>query len=166
MSDRYMTRLAVFTVVYNDKGEVLLQQRGPNSYLAGHWDFPSGHVEKAEDVRAAAARELLEETNLTVRPDDLQLMHIDHYSLEVDYMNFVFVTHAFQGEATIMEPDKCSGIRWFNPNALPEKCVNAVRAFERAGFGSANEVTYSVTDTDSYEDLMGEPLRFGGLKGQ
>jgi bis(5'-nucleosidyl)-tetraphosphatase len=30
-----------------------------------HWDFPKGHVEKNEDDRAAALRELEEETGLT-----------------------------------------------------------------------------------------------------
>jgi len=38
MTDRFMTRVAVFIIIRNDKGEVLLQQRGPASYLGGYWD--------------------------------------------------------------------------------------------------------------------------------
>ena len=151
-----MTRLAVFTVVYNERGEVLLQQRGPNSYLGGYWDFPSGHVEKAEDFRVAAVRELAEETNLIAEPESLKLVHIDHYSLKVDYINFVFTTHSWSGDPRILEADKCSDIGWFKPNALPKKCVNVVRAFEQSGF--TDELTYSVTDAQSYMTLMGEPL--------
>lgn len=33
---------------------------------AGHWGFPKGHPEKGEQPFAAATRELLEETGLTV----------------------------------------------------------------------------------------------------
>jgi mutator protein MutT len=163
--DRFMTRLAVFVVLYNEQGEVLLQQRGPQSYLGGYWDFPSGHVERGEDMRTAAGRELAEETDLVVSSDDLSLVHVDHYSLNFDYVNFVFIAKSWSGKPNILEPDKCSDMAWFNPAALPEKCVNVVRVFERAGFGTSGELTYSVTDEKSYESLMGEPLRNGGLNG-
>jgi mutator protein MutT len=164
MAERFMTRAAVFTVVYNDKGEILLQRRGPNSYLAGHWDFPSGHVEQGEDMRATAARELQEETGLVGRVDDLRLRHVDHYYIEVDYLNFIFELRDFTGEPTIMEPAKCSGLAWFAPDELPEQCVNAVRAYQAAGFGASTDVTFSVTDRAGYERIMGEPLQDGGLR--
>jgi len=163
MTERFMTRAAVFTVVYNDKGELLLQQRGPHSYLAGHWDFPSGHLEAGEDMRVCAVRELQEETGLSGRADDLRLKHIDHYYIEVDYLNFVFELRDWHGDPTIMEPDKCSDMAWFAPDKLPEKCVNVVRAYQAAGFGSSDELTYSVTNQAAYVQLMGEPLANGGL---
>jgi 8-oxo-dGTP pyrophosphatase MutT (NUDIX family) len=34
-------------------------------YKSGHWDFPKGHVEKDEDERRTAARELEEETGIS-----------------------------------------------------------------------------------------------------
>lgn len=46
-----------------DKGwELLLVQ-----LHAGHWGFPKGHVEKDEEFRTTAVRELLEETGLSVK---------------------------------------------------------------------------------------------------
>ncbi len=33
-------------------------------YAAGHWDFPKGGIESGEDERAAAAREIREETGI------------------------------------------------------------------------------------------------------
>ncbi len=42
---RFMTRQAVFVVLRNGNGEVLLQQRANTGYLDGYWDLPSGHVE-------------------------------------------------------------------------------------------------------------------------
>ncbi len=163
MTERFMTRAAVFTAVYNNTGEVLLQQRGPNSYLAGYWDFPSGHLEAGEDMRVTAVRELAEETGLQGRAEDLCLKHIDHYYIEVDYLNFVFELRDWNGEPTIMEPDKCSAVAWFAPDNLPKKCVNVVRAYAASGLGASEAVTYSVTDRAGYERFMGEPLQAGGL---
>jgi len=157
MAERFMTRLAVFVVLRNKKGEILLQQRGPKSYLAGYWDFPSGHGELNESLRDSAVRELYEEVGLTAKPEDLRLIHIDQYFLEINYVNFVFALDAWSGTPKVCEPDKCSAVGWFAEGELPELCVNAVRAVEAAGF--TDELTYSVTDRESYARIMGEPFK-------
>ena len=64
MADRFTTRVAVFVIVRNDKGEILLQQRGPEKYLGGYWDFPSGHGELGESLQDTTIRELKEEVGL------------------------------------------------------------------------------------------------------
>jgi len=51
-------------VVLNDDGELLMVRRGPTATRAGFWSIPAGFVDYGEDVREAAARELLEETGL------------------------------------------------------------------------------------------------------
>jgi mutator protein MutT len=151
-----MTRLAAFVIVYNEQGKVLLQQRAPHSYLGGYWDFPSGHGEEGESIRDTAIRELAEEVGLIGKAEDLQLTLVDQYFLETNYLNFVFVLDTWSGTPEVCEPEACSAIGWFALDALPEKCVNVVRAAQRAGFGRG--LTYSVTDTAAYEVLMGESL--------
>jgi 8-oxo-dGTP diphosphatase len=156
MAERFMTRQAVFVIVYNDKNEVLLQQRD-KEYLRGYWDFPSGHVECGEELQVAAIRELAEETGVMGNSEDLRLVHIDQYFIEVDYVNYVFELRSWQGKPHILEPEKCSAMDWFSIDDLPKKCVNTVRAVERSGFDA--ELTYSVTNRKTYTDLMGEPFR-------
>lgn len=154
-NERFTTKLAVFVILRDEAGKILLHQRASN-YLIGYWDFPSGHVERGEELRETAARELLEEVGVRARSQDLQLIHIDHYSIETDYVNFIFLCDSWEGEPRICEPEKCTAIGWFAPDKLPEKCVNAVRAVEAAGF--TDELTYSVTTRESYEQLMHEPF--------
>jgi 8-oxo-dGTP pyrophosphatase MutT (NUDIX family) len=60
-------------VIRDRDGRVLLVQRGPDQFGAGRWCFPCGYVEWGEDVRAAAAREALEEAGVAVT---LHVVHV------------------------------------------------------------------------------------------
>jgi 8-oxo-dGTP diphosphatase len=63
--------MARATVVDGD--ELLLIRLGVGED-AGEWALPGGRVEHGEPPRAGAARELEEETGLSVAPDDLRLL--------------------------------------------------------------------------------------------
>jgi ADP-ribose pyrophosphatase YjhB (NUDIX family) len=51
-------------VIRDDEGKLLLIRRGPGATRAGLWAVPAGFVDYGEEIRAAAARELEEETGL------------------------------------------------------------------------------------------------------
>ncbi len=158
MADRFTTRMSVFVVLRNQKGEMLLQQRTNTGYFDGYYDFAaSGHVEDGESLRDCAARELLEEIGITADPGKLQLVHINQNFLNTPYIAFTFVLDDWQGEPQILEPDKCSDLAFFAPANLPAKCTLNVRANQKAGFGS--ELTYSLANRENYQEFMGEPYQ-------
>lgn len=57
-------------VVRDDRGRILLVQRGHEPFT-GTWSLPSGRMLAGEQPRAAAAREVLEETGLVVEVSEL-----------------------------------------------------------------------------------------------
>lgn len=160
MSDRFTAKVAEFLIIRNGKGEVLLQQRAGTGYLNGYWDFPSGHAEYGESIRDAATRELMEETSLQAEGEDLRLVHLDQCfdpNPQHCYINFIVAVDAWKGESRVAEIEKCSGMEWFATDALPEKCVNTVRNVQQAGF--SDQLTYSVTDAQAFERLVGMSLQ-------
>lgn len=125
---------AIFLVVRDADDRILLHQRAGTEWLPGYWDFPSGHVEDNESFAVAAVRELAEETSLTVRQQDLQIAHVSINQTDFSYVNVIFVATSWQGEPTITEPHKCSGMEFFAPQDLPEKLTLAVRNFKAVNF--------------------------------
>ena len=57
--------VAVGAIVFDDRGRVLLVKRG-RAPARGLWSLPGGKVDGGETLAAAVAREVLEETGVTV----------------------------------------------------------------------------------------------------
>lgn len=108
----YDPKLVVATIVEN-QGRIVMHRRTVDPGI-GKWTFPSGFVDRGENVEDAARREVLEEVGLRV--DDLKLM--DTWSGDGSAVLLVF-----QGYAEGQEPaigDESSDVGWFDPDTLPE----------------------------------------------
>ena len=82
-----MRQIAIAIVTRND--HVLVGRRPATAVLAGYREFPGGKVEAGELPHAAAERETLEETGLSVRATEtLEIVrhNYDHGELELHFV--------------------------------------------------------------------------------
>jgi 8-oxo-dGTP diphosphatase len=113
-------------VVFLRGDQVLLQLRQNTGFLDGHWACAAaGHVEAGESASAAAVREASEEMGVRIRPNDLLPLCTLHRSNSGrsprgERVDFFFRATVWEGSATIMEPDKCADLQWFDLARLPE----------------------------------------------
>jgi mutator protein MutT len=108
-------RLAVGAVVLDDKGRVLLIQRG-RPPAAGTWTLPGGHVEAGEGLETAVLRELREETGLKVRV----ICPLGPVDLEREGKRYRIHEYlcAALGEATPRAGDDAARVQWVARNEL------------------------------------------------
>ncbi|PZT73371.1 MULTISPECIES: phosphotransferase [unclassified Streptomyces] len=115
-----------------EKGpKVLLSRRAGTVYAAGHWHFPSGHVDGPfEDVVTALVRETYEETGLVVEPGDVRAAVTVHQRAPGGNarVGFFFEVRRWSGTPDVREPEVCDAMDWFAFDALPEPMIAYCRA--------------------------------------
>jgi ADP-ribose pyrophosphatase YjhB (NUDIX family) len=99
-----------------EQGEVLLVQRRYGA-RAGAWCIPCGHVDWDEDVRAAARREVREETGLVVELDGLLDTHTNQWRPARQTVGIWFSGHRIGG--TLQAGDDAVAARFFGLDTLP-----------------------------------------------
>ncbi len=106
-------------VVRDAAGRVLLVERGPGQFGAGRWCFPCGYVEWGEDVRAAAAREALEEAGVAVRIGEPVQVASNFHEPDRPTVGIWFAATLARRDAKPVAGDDASAVGWFAPGAPP-----------------------------------------------
>ncbi|MFI5474617.1 NUDIX domain-containing protein [Streptomyces cacaoi] len=116
-------------VMLCDGDKILLSQRG-GPYGHGRWHMPSGKLDQGEPLPDGAARELFEETGITVDPTDLELVQVVHHRQddEVERIGFFFLAVEWEGEPVNKEPEKCMALTWFTVHELPKDIIEYPQA--------------------------------------
>ncbi|WP_051013991.1 NUDIX hydrolase [Pararhodospirillum photometricum] len=120
--------VGVLAVVWHAGRVVLVRRR--NAPQAGRWGFPGGRVEPGESVRAAAQRELWEETGIRARP--VALLEVVEAMGEGMHWVLVPVLCAWESGVPVAASD-VDQAGWFPPDALPTPLCDGLAAILHAG---------------------------------
>jgi 8-oxo-dGTP diphosphatase len=141
-------------VLLRQGNQILLQRRLNTGYMDGHYDMSAtGHVEPHESIYAAAMRETKEEIGVDIEEQDLTLIMVSQMDVDRQYLNFTFTCHKWIGEPTIMEPEKCDDLEWFDANTLPELLTPTVGLLKAHNFD--DNFRYEFVDTKRSLDISG-----------
>lgn len=152
-----LTRIAYILLERQD-GAILLSKRN-RSRLGDTWGLPAGHIEEGETWFQTTVREAHEELGVILEEKNLEHIHTLHLK-DPDGQRVGFVVRAkiWVGEPKNMEPEKCAGIMWVDPNNLPKDTVgHMVSAFSNMKKG------IRVTEYDWEHPQEGETKGSGSI---
>jgi len=114
-SDVYAKRLnhrIVHVLIFNDKGEIFLQQRSAKKeFCPGHWvTSAGGHVQKGETYEQAANRELNEDLGVDIKLTKILETPYDHYKMR----KFLEIFRGISEGPFKFNPEEVAGGRWFS----------------------------------------------------
>lgn len=108
-----------FIFCYDGELLILANKRGSGTPdFQGYWNCPCGYLDFDETTREACAREIAEETNLTVNPKSLILDSIEDdpsankQNVTFRYWNFNAFYKALTVYAKGAEPDEVEDVEW------------------------------------------------------
>ncbi len=144
---------AVYLIIKNSNGEILLQRRQGTKLWPGFLALPAGHIDEGENAYDAVIREAREELSIKITRTniiDTFVANRRNKSL-MPYFDIYFEINGYNGEIQISEPEKCSELVWADINNLPQDMID----FEiEAINNNLNGIKFSVIDVDNEKKLV------------
>ena len=125
--ERFRPFAAAYLVLIKD-GQVLLSKRHNTGYQDGNYGLVSGHFDGGETAEQCIIREADEEANINLSPKDLEVVHVMHrLGPDREYFDIYLKAKKWIGDISIMEPDKCSELKWNKIDDLPDNIIPEVK---------------------------------------
>jgi 8-oxo-dGTP diphosphatase len=95
-------------VIWNDRGQILIDRRRSTGVLGGFWEFPGGKIEQGETVENCIKREIWEELGIAIEVGKF-LIEISHiYS----HLHVTLIVHHCRHIDGTPQPLECEEICW------------------------------------------------------
>ena len=139
---------SIYLIIKNNEGKLLLQRRQGTKLWPGFLALPAGHIDEGENAYEAAIREAKEELNIIISQDniiDTFVVNRRNKSL-LPYYDVYFEINDYKGDIIINEPEKCSELKWYGIEELPEDMIE----FEKiALLNNKKGIKFSTIDVDN-----------------
>lgn len=128
--ERFRLITAVYLVLRRGN-EILLLRRANTGFQDGNYSLIAGHMDGNELGVTAMIREAREEAGITIRPDQLALVHTLHRLRKEDpgqeRIELFFAASEWEGQITNREPEKCDDLSWHPIDRLPANTIPYIR---------------------------------------
>lgn len=110
--------------IFIQNGQILTVFRNNTKKNNNKHGLIGGLVADGESIAQAAIREIFEEVGVTVKPEDLRLVHtISSREDKQDSVGHYFLVEKWNGEPYNKATDKHERIEWFDMDKLPETLI-------------------------------------------
>ena len=127
-AERFKLIGAVYLLPIKD-GKVLMLRRFNTGYEDGNYSLVAGHIDGGESMKDAMIREAKEEAGISVKSEDIKhALTLHRWCGDHERVEIFFTTEVWDGEITIMEPNKCDDLSWFPLGELPENVIPYIKS--------------------------------------
>lgn len=113
--------IVVATCAVRPDGTVLLTKRSASKNFPLSWEFPGGSALAGESSRAAAMRELYEETSVAVQAEKLIL--VGRYAETTALLDF-YVAHLSEDPVIALDPAEVAAYEWVALDVVEQRLAN------------------------------------------
>jgi ADP-ribose pyrophosphatase YjhB (NUDIX family) len=125
--ERFKLSVSVFMILI-DGTIVLTIKRGNTGWMDGFYSVPAGGVDGGNPLMKEVIRETKEEINVTIKEQDITLIHTMHNVTEKDeWIGAFFMTNKWEGQPIVNEPHKHTEVKWVEMDELPENTIPYVK---------------------------------------
>lgn len=111
------------------KENKILMVKEANPICYGKWNFPAGHVDEGEKIRAAAIREVFEETGCTVKLKGiLPIVSVKAPSGETHVL--VRFVAEIVDENIKFDTDEILEVKWIDIKEIKNMSINEIRGYD------------------------------------
>ena len=126
-------KVGVDVIIRKDDMVLLHERKDNNGNVV--WHVPGGHLEFLEEVGDCAKREVKEEMGIDIKDIKIaKVMNNIYDNPPIHYVVFYVESFLDYGEPKIMEPNKCTDVRWFKPTEFPTNLFPSLQRLVDTGY--------------------------------
>lgn len=126
-NEKFRFYAAAYLVLIKD-GKILLLRRYNTGYQDWNYSLVAGHLDGGETIKNCIIREAIEEAGITIKSEDLTVVHTIHKNLpDREYFDIYLRAKKWSGNIINAEPNKCDELKWYPMDNLPDNMIPDVK---------------------------------------